>query len=605
MRSYVLTTLVYYLGVASAVSIAEINGPAFLSPYTGKSVTDVTGLVTAVGPSGFFLRDVTSTSPRRRGQPGSQSVYVFNAAAAKNATAGDIVNISSASVVEYQNNKAYIPLTELTNPSAVKTVSKGNQVFPIPLGRNGLQPPTGQFSALDKGDIFGLPNGASKISTTNATLEPTKFGLDFWESLSGEYVGISSPTALGATSQYGDLWIRGDWAVTGLNSAGGLTITTGTSSDANPETIIIGSPLDGTKNPSVKLGDTLNPIQGVITYGFGFYRLLPTTAISIKNARNATNPVTTLKSEKSCKAVTIGQYNVENLSPSSSHLNAIADHIGYNMGSPDLIYVQELQDNSGATNDGTTSGNMTLAALAYAIEGISGIPYQWAEVDPENNLDGGQPGGNIRVAYLYNPAVFSISGTPGTASEATTVQPGPKLSLNPGRIDPKNVAFTNSRKPLVAQFSVKGTQKPFFAINVHSGSKGGSSSLHGDARPPMNGGIEDRIAQHEAIANFVQALEREDASVNVLAAGDFNEFSGVAPMEVFKDLMWDVDEVAGVRKEERYTYNYDMNCQQLDHTLVSAGLKEKVRGYQHLHVNTWREVETSDHDPSVGVYDVC
>lgn len=49
-----------------------------------------------------------------------------------------------------------------------------------------------------------------------------------------------------------------------------------------------------------------------------------------------------------------------------------------------------------------------------------------------------------------------------------------------------------------------------FAINVHMSSKGGSSSLHGDARPPVNGVVEKRIAQIGVLA--VRQFLRKDPS---------------------------------------------------------------------------------------------
>ena len=39
--------------------------------------------------------------------------------------------------------------------------------------------------------------------------------------------------------------------------------------------------------------------------------------------------------------------------------------------------------------------------LADAIKKASGgVEYDFVNIDPEDNKDGGQPGGNIRVAYL-------------------------------------------------------------------------------------------------------------------------------------------------------------------------------------------------------------
>lgn len=45
-----------------------------------------------------------------------------------------------------------------------------------------------------------------------------------------------------------------------------LTLATGPDGipDANPETVIIGTPLDGTTNPEVSIGQTLSDITGVI-----------------------------------------------------------------------------------------------------------------------------------------------------------------------------------------------------------------------------------------------------------------------------------------------------------------------------------------------------
>jgi len=49
--------------------------------------------------------------------------------------------------------------------------------------------------------------------------------MDFWESLSGEYVTVRQPTVLDVPNEYGDVWVVGNWPVTGQNNRGGLTIT--------------------------------------------------------------------------------------------------------------------------------------------------------------------------------------------------------------------------------------------------------------------------------------------------------------------------------------------------------------------------------------------
>lgn len=143
---------------------------------------------------------------------------------------------------------------------------------------------------------------------------------------------------------------------------------------------------------------------------------------------------------------------------------------------------------------------MTL--LAATIFNQSGVVYEFTDIVPVNNEDGGAPGGNIRTAYLYNPKIIRLRNVnPGGSKDANEVLPGPELKYNPGRIDPLNTqAWSASRKPLAAAWETLDGKNKFFTVNVHFGSKGGSSSIHGDARPPVNGGVEHRLLQANVTA---------------------------------------------------------------------------------------------------------
>ncbi|KAK0617583.1 Endonuclease/exonuclease/phosphatase-like protein [Immersiella caudata] len=586
--------------LVAALTIAEINGNKFLSPYSGETVTNVTGLLIAKGPSGAWIRSTTPDDDPAT----SEAIYVFGTVGA---SVGDIISLDGK-VTEYRQQASYLYLTEITSPKNVKVIS-GTTVAPLIIGKDTLSPPTATFSGLDGGDVYNVPGGVTNISVSNPVLKPKEDGLDFWESLSGELVKIKRPTSIQRANQYGDTWVFGDWVVSGKNAHGGLTMS---GKDSNPEAIIIGSPLDGTKNPSTsKMGDQFEDITGVVTCAFGFYRILPLTAIKTSSTANANAKPSTLKTSSDCRALTIGDYNVENLAPDSSHLPDIAAHIVNYLNSPDLIFIQEVQDGSGPADDGVVSANATLSALTASIESLSSISYAFASVDPISNQDGGQPGGNIRQAYLYRPEVVTLyKPNPGSGSDETQVQPGPKLSFNPGRIEPGNEAWSASRKPIAAAWVAKGAKKPFFTVNVHFSSKGGGTSLHGDARPPVNGAVGRREMQGNVTATFIREIMKEDPKAKVIAAGDFNEFSFVQPMKTFAAVsgMVDLDEATNVPVPERYTYVYDMNAQALDHMYVSPALaKSKHTKYEHLHLNTWAAFAdmVSDHDPSVAQFDVC
>lgn len=146
------------------------------------------------------------------------SVYVFDRNIGRNLTTGDII-LLDGNVTEYRSSSAYVYLTEITTPRNVRTVSRGNVVQPVVLGRSttgivgrkNLDPPTEQFSGLDGGDVFAEPNNISLISRDNPRLRPDKYGMDFWESLSGELVTVQGVTATGRPANaFGDQWVSHD-----------------------------------------------------------------------------------------------------------------------------------------------------------------------------------------------------------------------------------------------------------------------------------------------------------------------------------------------------------------------------------------------------------
>lgn len=250
------------------------------------------------------------------------------------------------------------------------------------------------------------------------------------------------------------------------------------------------------------MGDFIGDVTGVVYNDFGTYRVLPLTRIAAVKSAPVDHPAVSFTSRGNCSGITVGDYNVENLDPKDAHLPLIVDHIVSKMRTPDLIFLQEVQDDNGAVNDGVVSSNATLGALAAGIEKASGVVYDFAVVDPVNGKDGGEPGGNIRNAYLYRPDVMELyKPKQGGATDANEVLAGPELKFNPGRIDPANPSFADSRKPLIAMWKLtKGPAKRFFTVNVHFGSKGGSSPLTGDLRPPVNKGVEKRQEQAEITA---------------------------------------------------------------------------------------------------------
>jgi predicted extracellular nuclease len=611
---YVVVSL-FFLAIPSSLaeSIAQINGNRFVSPLRDQAVYNVTGLVTAAGPKGFWLRSEEPDDDPRT----SESIYIYTNGTVT-ATVGDVVSIDGR-VAEFRPSESptSLLLTEIVQPVIADTVSTGNDVLPLTIGSDIPFPPTKQYTSLDNGDIFSLPNDQSRTSVGNPVLAPRRYGLDYWESICAELVTIPNPIAIGKPTRFGEIWVRGAaWSTTNRNKRGGLTLTR---ADANPEAILIGRPLDGTRNPNeLLLGDELATITGVVTYEFGFYRILPLTALNITTARAPAPAPAALTSSGTCSSIVIGSYNVENLFPTAPNLGLIATQIVDYLHSPPLLMVQEIQDNNGRTNDAVVSANVTLSALTSTIVSSGGPQYSSVVIDPVDDQDGGAPGGNIRVAYLYNPSILSLvnpnPGSPTTAASVSSSRSGPQLNFNPVRITPSNPAWEESRKPLVAHWQFNSSpNSTFFTVNVHMTSKIGGSSLQGDPRPPINAGVDKRGNQNAQIAQFVQSILNINHQAKIIVAGDFNEFSFAPPLLSFltNSGLREADDVAGVAKNERYTYLFNGASQQLDHMFLSTGITGRRRAeveVEHVHLNTWVSTgaaQASDHDPTLVRMNLC
>lgn len=76
------------------------------------------------------------------------------------------------------------------------------------------------------------------------------------------------------------------------------------------------------------------------------------------------------------------------MAPTSATLPTVAQHIATKLNSPDFMFVQEIQDNSGPTDDGTVIANLTMQTIANAIVASGGAQYSFVEIPPVNDQDG-------------------------------------------------------------------------------------------------------------------------------------------------------------------------------------------------------------------------
>ena len=176
-----------------------------------------------------------------------------------------------------------------------------------------------------------------------------------------------------------------------------------------------------------------------------------------------------------------------------------------------------------------------------------------------------------------------------------------QLSLSPGRIDPLNPAWTNSRKPLAATFDFNGRR--VLVIVNHFNSKGGDEPLFGRFQPPVLDSETQRVQQATVVHDFVQQALDLDANARIITLGDFNDFEFSAPMRTLTGASTGVPILtdlgtALLPPEERYSYVFEGNSQELDHIYVTALLLPDAQ-FQPVHINAEFADQVSDHDPLV------
>ena len=107
-----------------------MNSVLLTTPYRNQIVYNVNGLVTAVGPDGLWIRSMVPGNDIRT----SESIYVSGKITTNvTLTTGDIIALDGI-VSEYRSSPVYIHLAEITRPTNVRTVSRGNKVKPVVLG---------------------------------------------------------------------------------------------------------------------------------------------------------------------------------------------------------------------------------------------------------------------------------------------------------------------------------------------------------------------------------------------------------------------------------------------------------------------------------------
>ena len=594
----ILTVLVAIAGIAQSagsLEIHDIQGRGHVTPYLRQEVEGVRGIVTAVTlGTGFYMQ-----CPEPDDDPGTSEGIFVDTTTRLDVAVGDLVSVSGRADEQYtvSAGRGDLPITVLRRVDV--EVLRHGQTVPAPtvIGTGGRIPP-GEVICDD-----------ADGSVADSFYDPENDGIDFYESLEGMLVQVNDAVSVGTVhTTYGEIFVVPDGGAHAsvLTPRGGIVLREG---DFNPDRVLIDyipeEPMfRNTATMRQAVGDRFTePIVGVISYSYLNYKIAPLEPLPPVIPNPLPREVATPARDDQLSVATFNVYNLSARNPEEKFVD-LAETIVAGLHSPDILVLEEVQDDDGARHSDVVSAAGTIDVLLSAIDAAGGpTDYEYVDIAPEYNRDGGEPDGNIRVGFLYRTSrVLFVDAPHGDATTSATLlqrNGEPELAANPSRIDPENRAFVNSRKPLVGEFIFQGHR--LFVIGNHFNSKSGDNGPFGAIQPPNFRSEPTRIAQAEAVSRFVDELLAVDPDALIIVAGDLNDYTFAPPVRTLEGDGRLVNLVPTLLPvDEVYTYIYEGNSQALDHILVSQGL---FQGWQpevdvvHRYCEYLYEERWSDHDP--------
>ena len=587
------------------LAIHDIQGAGPTSPYVNQLVaTD--GIVTSVKSNGFFIQ---SSEAGYDGDPRtSEGVFVFTSLPPPTAASiGNLVRVTGR-VSEFVPNAdpASPPATELTAPS-VSLLSTGNPL-PTPILLTAADTdPSGQPVQLERFEgmrvhvdlLIATAPTLGSINETNAT--STSNGVFY-----GVITGIARPFREPGIEIFDPLPPGAPTAVPRF--------------DSNPERLRVDSRALGGPILNVTSGAAVENLTGPLDFGFRTYTIDVEAAsqASVSGVLTAPIPVR----PPGPNEFTIATANLERffdtvddpgisdavLTPAAfdNRLNKASLEIRTVMMAPDIVGLEEIEN---------------IAVLEALANKVNGDAIANGDPDPgyKAYLEEGNDIGGIDSGFLVKASRVSVVDVTQEGKDTTFVNPD------------GTVARLNDRPPLILRATVTPDPAvgavPITVIVNHLRSLSGI----GD---PIDG---DRIrhkrqAQAEFLANLIQARQSANPDERIVSVGDYNAFpindgyvdsigtikgtpapadtvTLASPDLVNPDL---VDLIDFAPADQRYSFVFDGNAQEIDHILVTENIASLAGGIEYGRTNAdfpeaFRNnanspVRTSDHDPIVSYF---
>jgi predicted extracellular nuclease len=578
---------------AQDIAVSQIQGPDHNSPLAGGTPVTTEGIVTGRFGKGFFMQAEQPDGDARTAEgvfvflPAPDSFPAFDVGSVVRVTGRPVefkpfierpimsprtivaCGTLETSEIEANDRERFRPITELAQVSALEVL--GTAPLPDPVA-------------------FSPPGATSPIAFAdqpNTPFDPAAHPRDYFESL--EHMRVVIPDALVVSRK------ESSWDQFSVVSAAHLSPDEVTPSGLPrelhghvfPEIIQVHK---ANGQPALKLapGTRLGDLTGIMTYENGNYMVVLDEKIDPATIEQpgAPEPAPSIDSA----GVRIATYNAQNLSAATpdSKFALIARQIVDQLGAPDVLALQEIQDDDGPEITPVVSAGQTLAKLVAAISAAGGPDYVPVSLDPvQPNTDGGEPGGNIRTAFLVRDGSAATLGVPE------------RLFDGEDRCGDDN-PFAQTRRPLLVEMMIGGER--YVLVNLHLSSKLGDEGLYSIAEDPQPGSTAARLAQTAALAAVLEdRYDPEQAKIILL--GDFNDHADADSLKPLRDSAFGFTFRRDSRGEN-FTFSHEFGGLRgaIDHIVTSQGIAaDSVPELFYLNLNADVLDRASDHNPVMAI----
>jgi len=530
---------------APATFVHEVQGSGTATPLAG-SVVSVEGVVVgdyqAAGQfGGYYVQEEDADADADPAT--SEGIFVFNTTTPVNV--GDLVRVRGTAT-EFSN------LTELAPVTSVLVCSTGNTVSP-----STVSLPVASLSDWERYE--GMSIGVGQQLTVTEVFTLARFGeVDL--SVGGRLFNPTSVVAPGAPAV----------ALADLNDRSRILLDDGNNQQNIDPTFYPQGGLSATN--TLRVGDSLSSLGGVLDQRFGDYRVQPvdTSTIAFDHA-NPREPAPSAVGGD----VQVASFNVLNYfngdglgggfpTPRGASTLAEFDRQRTKVISAitaldaDVIGLMELENDDPSTQ---------YAAIEDLVDGVNAV----AGAGTYAFIDTGVVGTDaIRVGIIYRPAVVRPAGAYAVLDS----------SVDPRFIDTKN------RPSIVQTFDAVATGARFSVVVNHLKSKGSACDDVGD--PDLGDGQGNcnltRTQAAQALVDWLATDPTGSGDPDVMLIGDMNSYAMEDPITAFRNGGY-TDLIADRIGTDAYSYVFEGESGYLDHPLSSPSLNGQVTGVTEWHVN--------------------